>query len=194
MNSNIEILSNFHWPVNKRPFTGNWGSGGTWKEEVSHACLMSIDVQDGISWEDHYKIDKRGRKYRDWVLLIGLNEQNDLDGLREVTKSWLYPGSIIMLEPSSTFVENDYKEKALVFENTKGNQKCYFEIDPIVKNSVLINPVLRIRNWGTHPVGKIIINDAALPENKYRVHTLDNDDVLIWINIRIDSKTSFKIE
>lgn len=183
-----------HWPVNKRPFTGNNGSGGTWEAEVSHSCLISCDVRDGISWEDHFKIDSRGRKYRDWVSLIGLNKPNDLDGLREKTKSWLYPGSVKMLEASSKFIKNDYNEKALVFENTQANQKCYFEINPGAKNSVLINPVLRIKKWGLYPVGKIMINDVTLSKEKYKVHMSANSDVLIWINTKIDSKTKFKID
>jgi hypothetical protein len=60
-----------HWPVNKRPFTGDSGSGGTWEAEVSHSCLLSWGVRDGTDWQDHYKTREDGRKYREWVALIG---------------------------------------------------------------------------------------------------------------------------
>ena len=60
--------------------------------------------------------------------------------------------------------------------------------------AVLINPVLRIKNWGARPVGKIMIHDAALPKEKYKVDMSANSDVLIWINTKINSKTKFKID
>jgi hypothetical protein len=40
-----------HWPVNKRPYTRPFSSGGTWDAEVTHACLLSWGVRDGIDWK-----------------------------------------------------------------------------------------------------------------------------------------------
>lgn len=182
-----------HWPVGKRPFTGNNGSGGTWKAEVSHSCLVSCDVRTGTGWQDHFKIDERGRKYRDWVSLVGANKPGDLEGLRDKTRSWLYPGKITMLDNSSRFLKNDYSQKILLFEKTGTEKLCRFEITPDENSSVLINPAVRINNWGPYPVGSVMINDKTLPMGKYRFDLLDGKDLLIWINMTVDSKTRFTI-
>jgi len=183
-----------HWPVGKRPYTFKEGGTGTWKGEVSHASLMSWGLREGISWEDYYSVDERGRKYREWVSLIGVNEPGDLEGLQDKTRSWLFPGTVFMVNPASRFIYIDHHEKTIVFENVGTDQKCYFELDPSVKNSVLINPVFRINNWGSNPVTRVTINDEELPSNKYRHHILANRDALIWVNSTILTKTSVKID
>jgi len=183
-----------HWPVGKRPYTGNNGSRGFWRGEVSHACLLSFDIHDGQSWQDHYKLDKRGRKYRDWVSLIGLNELRDFNSLARKTKSWLSPGVVTMLDDSSRFLRNDYREKALVFENTKANQKCVFEIDPTAEDSVLINPVLRISKWGTTLARAVKLDGRDLPPDRYRQHVFGNGDLLIWIEAVIESGSTVTVD
>jgi hypothetical protein len=182
-----------HWPVSKRPFTGNNGSGGTWKAEVSHSCLVSCGVIKGTDWEDHFKVDDRGRKYRDWVLLVGANEPGDYEGLRDKTRSWLYQGNITVPDNSCRFLKNDYSHRILVFEKAGTDKHCNFEIAPHEGSSVLVNPAFRINGWGANQVRSIRINDKTLPKNKYRIDLLDGRDLLVWMNMTIDSKTRFVI-
>ena len=183
-----------HWPVGKRPYTFKEGGTGTWKGEVSHASLMSWGIRDGISWEDFYKVDKRGRKYREWISLIGLNETDDLNGLQDKVKSWLFPGTVTTTDPGSRFIRINRQERTILFENVETHRKCYFDIDPSPQKTVLINPVVRVNNWGPSPVTRIRINDEVLSREKYRYHLLDNRDALIWINNSFYSKTSVKID
>jgi len=182
-----------HWPVGKRPYTGNNGSGGSWKGEVAHSCLISCDVQDGIEWEDHFKTDEDGRKYRDWSCLVGTNSKGDFAGLRNKTKSWLWPGEVNMSDDNCRFLKIDYKKKSLVFVNTGTQRRCCFNINPKAEDSVLINPAICIRQWGVAEVNQIVINDKEVPRDKYRVH-YTNGDVLLWINTRIDDSSNFRIE
>jgi len=125
--------------------------------------------------------------------LVGANKPGDLEGLRDKTRSWLYPGKITMLDNSSRFLKNDYSQKILLFEKTGTEKLCRFEITPDENSSVLINPAVRINNWGPYPVGSVMINDKTLPMGKYRFDLLDGKDLLIWINMTVDSKTRFTI-
>jgi hypothetical protein len=180
-----------HWPVNKRPFTGDSGSGGTWKAEVSHSCLMSWGVRDGTDWKDHYKTREDGRKYREWVALIGLNDKGDLDGARNKAKSWLFPGDIEMLDDNCRFVKNDVARKTLVFEKVEGEMKCHFEIEP--KDSVLINPAIVIKNWEHSSFARVMINDNELSKEQYKLDR-ESDGLLLWIQTEIKDRTSIMIE
>lgn len=180
-----------HWPVNKRPFTGDSGSGGTWEAEVSHSCLMSWGVRDGTDWKDHYKTRQDGRKYRQWVALIGLNDKGDLDGVRDKAKSWLLPGDIKMLNDSCRFVKNDVARKALMFEKMQDEAKCHFEIEP--KDSVLINPAIVIKNWGHRSFVRVMINENELSKEQYKLDR-ESDDLLIWIRVKIKDKAIIIIE
>jgi hypothetical protein len=180
-----------HWPVNKRPFTGDSGSGGTLEAEVSHSCLLSWGVRDGTDWQGHYKTREDGRKYREWVALIGLNEKGDLDGARDKAKSWLFPGQVKMLDENCRFVKNDVARKALVFEKTQEDMKCHFEIEP--KDSVMINPAIVVNDWGAWPFVKVQMGEMELSKGKYKL-ALEGKDLLIWIPTEIRDKTKFMID
>jgi len=179
-----------HWPVNKRPFTGDNGSGGTWDAEVTHSCLMSWGVLGGTDWEDHYKTREDGRKYRQWVALIGLNESGDLEGIRDKARSWLFPGEIRMLDESCRFVRNDVAKKALVFEKASDEMKCHFEIEP---KSVVINPAIVIEEWEHWPFVRVELDGDELSTEQY---TLDQegDTLLLWIQTTIKDESEIMIE
>jgi len=90
-------------------------------------------------------------------------------------------------------VKNDYSQKVLVFEKVSADKICRFEIRPDENSSVLINPAIRINGWGAKGVGAIRINDKRLAAKKFRFDLLDGKDLLIWMNVTVDSKTSFVI-
>jgi hypothetical protein len=128
-----------HWPVNKRPYTGAVGSGGTWTAEVKHSCLVSIDVKEGVDWADNYKTDSRGRKYRDWIMLFGAEEKNKIDTIRDVVRSWLPSCEIKMLSDNCKFEMADHREKALVFKSDSTTPECNFDLILNGENPILIN-------------------------------------------------------
>jgi hypothetical protein len=182
-----------HWPVNKRPYTSAFSSGGTWKAEVSHACLLSWGVRDGIEWKDHYKIDKTGRKYREWVSLIGLNKQNNKQELFNKARSWLFKGEVKTSGKGIKFVKKDYKNNSFIFDTQPDSKHFTFRIIPDEQSSPIINPVIRINNWGKLPDVQISIDDQQLTENEYRISCID-DDILIWLQARLKPENKVKIE
>jgi len=129
-----------HWPVNKRPYTRAFGSTGTWKEEVTHSCLVSIDVKDGVDWSDNYKIDSRGRKYRDWIMFFGAEEKNQLGSIRDRVRSWLPTCEIKILNDNCKFEMVDHREKAFVIKSAPKAEECNFNLILKGENSILINP------------------------------------------------------
>ncbi len=181
-----------HWPVNKRPFTGNNGSGATWEEEVTHSCLMSLGVIEGIEWDDHYKVDDRGRKFREWVSLIGLNESGDVAGIRNKTSSWLFPGKVTVKNGCS-FLKVDYRKKCLVFERTGEEYVCEFTLDPSAENSVLINPSFLIRNWEENDDISVLVDGKSVDESRIRADITGAKELLVWIYETIDSESLVKI-
>jgi hypothetical protein len=152
---------------------------------------MSWGVRDGTDWKDHYKTREDGRKYREWVALIGLNDKGDLDGARNKAKSWLFPGDIEMLDDNCRFVKNDVARKTLVFEKVEGEMKCHFEIEP--KDSVLINPAIVIKNWEHSSFARVMINDNELSKEQYKLDR-ESDGLLLWIQTEIKDRTSIMIE
>jgi hypothetical protein len=182
-----------HWPVNKRPYVGYNGSSGTWKAEVSHSCLTSIDVRDGVDWSDNYKTDSRGRKYRDWVMLFGVEQKNKINTIREIVSSWLPSFEIKMLSNNCKFEEADHREKALVFNLRTAAKECSFELTLKGDSAVLINPVIKIRNWNSSTLKGISINNNELSTNDYKTAMLDNKDCLIWIGKTLDDKSRIQI-
>ncbi len=183
-----------HWPVNKTPYTSANGNTALWTEQVKHACLVSIDIQEGVSWEDHFQISPEGRKFREWTVLIGLNDRGDLNSLLQKTQSWLFRGRVNMLGGSGRFIRVDYRDKSFLLEKNPSSTSCSFEIDPDEKSPCVLNPVFRIQGWGSKPIGSVGLNGEKLSGNRWLYHFQENGDVLLWLNATILSKASIIVK
>jgi hypothetical protein len=189
-NPNIKCV---HWPVNKRPYHSAYSSGGTWKAEVSHACLLSYGIRDGIKWEDHFKVDERGRKYREWVSLIGLNAPADNQGFIEKTRSWLFKGDVMIDGEGIEFVGKDFRKNVFVFKARPDAADFEFRIAPEENGASILNPVIRIHDWGRSPEVRISLDGKPLNENRYRMTGIDGIDLLIWLDTRLGPENTVKI-
>jgi hypothetical protein len=176
-----------HWPVNKRPYTGHFGSRGIWKAEVSHASLLSYDVHGGSQWEDAFQVDERGRKYRDWVQFVGLADQGDLPTVRQQLRSWLNPG-IVKVGDGCEFRGIDHRQRAIVLERTDHDADCRLSFVPPEKDGGTINPVFRVRNWGPDAPLHVQMDGDDLPPHQWRAHCLQNGDLLVWLQLEITSR------
>jgi len=178
-----------HWPVNKRPYTSAFSSGGTWEAEVSHACLLSWGVRDGTDWTDHFKTDKDGRKYREWISLIGLNESGDQKALKDKTRSWLFPGRIT--DDEGIFERIDYKRKAFVFRMNPGLNAFHFYLSPDKNSTKVINPAFSLTGC-PDDIASIGINGTKIRSDSYRVARVGND-ILVWIQKTFEGPTEVEI-
>ncbi len=169
-----------HWPVNKRPYTSAFSSGGLWEAEVSHACVLSWGVRDGMDWEDHFKVNPDGRKYREWVSLVGLSASKEYESMRKQTRSWLFNGKATPANANVAFSKVDFKKKALVFE-AKAAGECAIQLEVEPSNSLLINPVIEIRKWTNGSVSAITLDGKALPTEGYRSFVTEDNQLLIWM-------------
>jgi len=181
-----------HWPVGLEPYQRGFTSRSDWKGQVTHSCLMGGGIREGKDWKDHYKIDHRGRKYREWVALVGLNEPGNLESIQTRTSSWLYPGSIEMLNSESRYVGINYKRGEMVFDNLDDACNCQFSITP-GKHGILVNPVFKINDWfHKHPI-QLTINDQLQTPGKDYKTAYESDAAVIWIKRKFDSSTTFHI-
>jgi len=183
-----------HWPVQKRPYTGPNGSTGLWKAEVAHACLVSIDIHDGIEWTDNFKIDERGRKYRDWVMLVGAAEKNSDNDIRVRTISWLNPGKITNISKGAEFEKVDRRGKSLIFIAQADIPVLSFKFTPNKAGSGLINPVIHVIGWGKVFPEAIYVDNNKQNFNNYKSTILNNKDLLLWLKIEIDKESEIRIE
>jgi hypothetical protein len=183
-----------HWPVNKRPYTRPFSSGGTWDAEVSHACLLSWGVRDGIEWTDHYKVDQRGRKFREWVALIGLDEPNALESIKNKTRSWLFPGDVKVAENAGKFVKIDFQKKSLVFDLKGGSKACQFTLEMTDKGGGIINPAIEIQSWGTSEIESIQIDGKEVQKSKYRTYLTSDGHLLLWIEGNLSAGANVVIQ
>ncbi len=180
-----------HWPVGLEPYEEDNYTVGTWPAEVSHASLMGISAYFGhAEWTNNYKLDERGRKYRDWTSLVGLHDANDLPGIRAKVKSWLYPGAITILGSNSVFRGIDYQQRSLMFERTGAVNRCHFEIDPSAFTSTVINPVFEIENWDAESMRLSMDGTNLIQHTDYRSYA-DGTNALVWLNRTFGNARTF---
>ncbi len=177
-----------HWPVGKRPYTGAFGSYGLWKAEVSHACLLSFGAHDeGTAlWDKDYKVDQRGRKYRDWVLLVGLGDFDDPKTMKQRTQSWLDPGSVSVTAGPWRFVKNDRRYKALEFQMTGPSKELSFQINPVKEYINWHSPVLQINRCHFKTIESIKINGQTISQDQFRQHRTKEKNHLLWFGNTIN--------
>jgi len=112
--------------------------------------------------------------------------------LLDKTSSWLYPGKIEMKSDSSVFVENDYYQRALIFNNVKKDRKCDFTLDPESRNSVVVNPVFIINGWSGNSIS-VKAGDKLLEEGiDFRSAVIGNK-ALVWVRMKFDKPIIFNI-
>ncbi|QHT62317.1 hypothetical protein GXP70_21610 [Paenibacillus lycopersici] len=101
-----------HWPVNKEPYEEAFKSGTTWPGQVSHSSVAGVEAWNDIAWDDGYKVDANGRRYREWVALFGIETPFTHDRIAAKTRSWLYPGHVRVIGGSARLVRYDYGKLA----------------------------------------------------------------------------------
>ncbi|QUI24167.1 hypothetical protein HZI73_18540 [Vallitalea pronyensis] len=189
-----------HWPMSKEYYyTDDHKSETTWDAQTSHASTFGVEMwnddPDGSDthWDEKYLIDPiDGRKYREWTSLIGVTGHHDYASMRNHTGTWLYPGHIAVNEANSTFSHIDYRRKQLVFDKQL-DAVCGFILDPTSKSVTVTNPVIKIRNWGTHPV-KLTLNGAVLTHGTDYISAIDSEgSALIWVHRQFSHASTFEI-
>jgi hypothetical protein len=128
-----------------------------------------------------------------WAMLVGMSKPWDDQDARDRTSSWLYPGDISMIDENAKFIENDYYQRALVFETDKINRGCQFTMYPKIVSSVIVNPVFIIKNWGNNPVS-VKINGKPLKEDLDYRCAIEGGSAVIWVKAKFSGLTTFLIK
>jgi hypothetical protein len=150
----------------------SFSSAGNWAGEPD------ADQWD-LGFHKTYQVDERGRKYREWVSLIGMAGVGDLATPVDLTRSWLFPGSVTAEDPGSTFVDNDRHQKALVFNAENSNGTLRFSLTP---ETSTINPTIEVNNWsGSSSVAVAIDGVPQAPGSDY-VAAMQGTSLLVWFH------------
>jgi hypothetical protein len=174
-----------HWPVQKAPYEHPLWSRSYLTSEASSWSFSSAGNWGGepasVAWDlgfqETYQVDERGRKYREWVSLIGLADVGDLETPRNLTSSWLFPGRVLMNGADSEFVGNNRHEKTLVFDNTRANGILDFDLLP---RSSTINPAIEVRNWEGDGTLRIAIDGVAQRPGTDYIAAMEGSSLLVW--------------
>lgn len=186
-----------HWPVNKEPYNTeansnlcvNWSQ---WPQHISHSSFIGVGVHSDQAWDFTFlKREDGTTKYRQFLMLMGMNERGSLTSVEDKTNSWLFPGTVTMTNDSSLYKGYSHQDKYFKFETTKGIPACYFQVVPKTK---LVNPILSIKGWGNNPVF-VSLNGMPLNSSQYIKYVDTNDDLLLLVtgsyigNVSIDVST-----
>ncbi|MEL7146038.1 MAG: T9SS type A sorting domain-containing protein [Bacteroidota bacterium] len=168
-----------HWPVNKEPyFENNWcWNWSEWPQHVSHASFTGISTKADTDWSHLFDVRDDGRKVREMVMFMGLNEEGSSTTVEDKTNSWLFPGEVVMSNDSANFTDYSHKERIFTFEATKELPASYFEVTPKTK---LFDPILRIQNWGSNDVF-VNMNGRPLKRNEYVTFIDEDGELLVLI-------------
>ncbi|WP_336790299.1 hypothetical protein [Paenibacillus sp. MMO-177] len=179
-----------HWPVNKEPYQEPFKSGTTWTGQVSHSSVAGVEAWNDVAWERDYKIDDRGRPYREWMTLIGVHQPFDRKGLRERIASWLHPAKIVVSSGEAAV----YQHAAMEYLIDAGyKNKVQLTIELSDRADLLIRPCLRITNSVTSEHMTVLLNGSVLQEKQqYRVTQLQ-ESCLVWLDMELHHASELEL-
>jgi hypothetical protein len=189
-----KISTNFwHWPINVEQyqdfFATRWPVA-QWNQP-SHASLCNA-ASFNESWTSDTKT-VNGRLSREWVSLLGLNDSWNRNQIKDKTYSWLYPGTVTMIDTnSSTFTQYRQDERCFIFTSKDSiNPSCKFTISHQAPSYGVLNPAIRIKNWGLSQA-RVSLNSVALDASEI-VQDFSGRDLLLWINKNLTNTTTIAI-
>jgi hypothetical protein len=171
-----------HWPVNKEPYNSKSNENlcinfSNWPQHISHASFIGVGVKSDTRWDFTFLTRENGTKYRQFLMLMGMNARGSSTTVEDKTNSWLFPGEVVMSNDSSSFDGYSYEDKYFKFETEEELPACYFEVSPKTK---LVNPIMSIKGWGDHEVF-VNMNGKPLKSNEYTTFIDSNGDLLLLV-------------
>jgi hypothetical protein len=97
-----------HWPVENEPYQEAHKTHGKFDAEVGHTSLIGAGVWEGTDWTDRFQTDERGRRFRQWVSLVGLHKPSDLEGIRNRVRTWRDARRVQVIEGAAPEVNFDH--------------------------------------------------------------------------------------
>ena len=177
-----------HWPINKEPYSLPCKSWSEWPQQVAHTSLVGMGLDRGQDWGSNFSERNDGRRFREWVSLLGMNEEDGSVTSEDKTNSWLFPGTPELLNDSATFLGYNGTEKYFEFETSSDHPACYFNTTPKTK---LINPIVRVNQWGTSPV-HVNVDGRPLSDDDYTA--VVNEEGELWLLIIGQYSRETKVE
>ena len=164
----------------------------TWNNVPQHASYCGIGQYNARDWRDgsgKFKIDERGRKYREFTTLLGLVDTSD-SGLEQAkinSATWIKPGEIKRHDANSCYDGIDYTKKIIEFTRIQ-DAICYFSITPS-EGAVISNPAFCIKEWGDEPFNIFLNNNKLAYGIDYAAEVIEDGSLIVWLNKTIDSRT-----
>jgi hypothetical protein len=183
-----------HWPVNKEPYNSGVGENlcinfSNWPQHIAHASFIGVGVKSDQSWDFTFLRREDGTKYRQFLMLMGMNERSSSTTVEDKTNSWLFPGEVEMTNDSSLFKGYSHQDKYFKFETTKSIPACYFKVEPETK---LVNPIMSIKGWGNNAVF-VNVNGRPLSNSQYVKFIDSNNDLLLLLIDSFSENVSIEI-
>lgn len=83
-----------HFPFGFEPFQYETNSQTEGRGRITHSSLVYVGAPQDRDWESKYKVDDRGRKYREFVSVVGLGPRGKFDSMLGTARSSLAKASI----------------------------------------------------------------------------------------------------
>lgn len=77
-----------HFPFNHEPFVYETNSQHEGRGVITHTCLAYVGDARRRDWKDSFKVDGRGRKFREWASLIGMEPKGRIAAMDLRLKEW----------------------------------------------------------------------------------------------------------
>lgn len=171
-----------HWPVAQLP---NDGRKALISDRPSHFSLSSSRP-----------VIHRANGNSEARFLYGMTDQ-PVENLSPLSRSWNSAPAVALTDSGFESQGYDKNQRAYIFKCTNPKAGLLEFSLEATHESPIQNPAFVVKNWGNRPA-KLSIDGKAIPLGKdFRFghnKTIEGTDLVVWMKISGDKKTSFKIE
>lgn len=178
-----------HWPVETEPYQEAHKSHGKFDAEVGHTSLIGAGVWEGTDWNDRYQTDERGRRYRQWVSLVGLHRPNDLEGIRARVRAWRDARPVRVIEGASPEVIYDHTSAHYTIHPTA--DRIRLKVGAAIGGKGQLAALRLIGKAGQNP--RVKIAGADLPATEVR-RASEGGDLIVHVVRSVESDVELVVE
>jgi hypothetical protein len=166
-----------HFPVNQARSDGRWA-----KTLDRPAHISSSPCSDPVIHE------AGNRMY--WIGLYGMNGLK-MQELTRFGRSWAYAPELSLVGTGTVSKGYDKTQRCYQLENTRSNSGTVEFTLQGSKDSPVINPAIRVKNWNSNGA-KILVNGKETKNSKVGINReLEGDDLILYISL--DEEVTVKI-
>ena len=178
-----------HFPASGQPNEAAVNSDAA--GQITLDGLICLGATRSADWSQEFLTDRAGRKYRQWMTLLGLEKQGDTAAAARRAACWVYGASVTDARGCRYTGYDPLTMEHQIWVDP-GRDECSFVMKPAARNQVVVRPVIRVEGWGER-IPEVRVTGVPLRAGEDMEAAIESGELIIWINREMKGPTKITL-